>query len=704
MHDDVYQEFINECEESIDALNNALLEMESSPDDRDAMDRIFRRAHTLKGNFGAMGFASGATVAHAVEDLLDDVRDGKLTVTPELMDLVFAGVDRLEAIVADIETAGAPETEVDDVVEEIRAVLDGEVVVDGGADPESGADPGPEPELEPGPDAATDPSDGGSSDGPDDGSAAVPARIRAVADGDPVTRATVTLVTGEMKSVDAGLFLGDLPDDLDPYGFAPTREALEAGEFDETVDLFVPPTADLAETLHDCWGVDAVSVVAVDEGEDTPEPEAGEGSSSSAEHDGAADAGAGAVDETPQRASKATVRSVRIDVGQLDELHELVEQLVTSRIKLRRVVDATGDRTAADAMDELEKISTNLQNTVMDMRLIPLRKVVSKFPRLVRDLARSQDKEIDLEIAGDDIELDRTILDEIADPLMHVLRNAADHGIEPPDDREMAGKPRTGTIRMTATREQDHVVVEVRDDGSGIDTGAVRAKAAERGLHTERELEAMEDRAVHDLIFHPGFSTADEVTDVSGRGVGMDVVRTTVRKLDGSVNVASTPGEGTLFTIRLPVSVAIIRILLVEVGGQEFGLPVSSVDEVLQADGVHTVNGREVLSHEERVYPLVHLNRVLSDGTATGGGGLAADGGVAAADTADGMLVRIKPTERPVALHCDRVTQQEEVVVKPFEGPLHDVQGLSGAAVVGDGQVVAILDVATLPAGEGVRP
>jgi two-component system chemotaxis sensor kinase CheA len=371
-------------------------------------------------------------------------------------------------------------------------------------------------------------------------------------------------------------------------------------------------------------------------------------------------------------------------------------------------------------MDELEKISTNLQNTVMDMRLIPLRKVVSKFPRLVRDLARAQEKEIDLVIEGDDIELDRTILDEIADPLMHVLRNAADHGIEDPDAREMAGKPRTGTIRMTATREQDHVVIEVRDDGGGIDADAIRAKAAERGLHTESELASMDDAAVHDLVFHPGFSTADEVTDVSGRGVGMDVVRTTVRKLDGNVNVSSTPGEGTLFTIRLPVSVAIIRILLVEVGGQEFGLPVSSVDEVLQAESIHTVNGREVLSHEDRVYPLVHLNRVLEtggDGSAAGvEAGIAADGGSPDVDdgppgpaapdglrrgTDGGMLVRIKPTERPVALHCDRVTQQEEVVVKPFEGPLHEVRGLSGAAVIGDGKVIPILDVATLPSSQG---
>ncbi len=694
MHDDIYQEFINECEESIDDLNNALLELESTPDDRDAMDRIFRRAHTLKGNFGAMGFASGATVAHAVEDLLDDVRDDELDVTPELMDLVFTGVDRIEAIVADIEVTGQPGTEVDDVVEEIRAVLDGEA---GAGTGESGP--------------ADAPAEASATDDDTQNAEAIPDRVLATADGE-VVRATVTLQTGEMKAVDAGLFLGDLPEDLAVHGMDPSREALEDGEFDDRVDLFVPPEEDLAETLGECWGVSelvvgdrsddtaADTVAEADEEADEPPAEA---------TDADDDPDDEANDSTPQRASNTTVRSVRIDVGQLDELHELVEQLVTSRIKLRRVVDATGDRTAADAMDELEKISTNLQNTVMDMRLIPLRKVVSKFPRLVRDLARSQDKDIDLVIEGDDIELDRTILDEISDPLMHVLRNAADHGIEPPDDREMAGKPRTGTIRMIATREQDHVVIEVRDDGGGIDADAVRAKAAERGLHTPEKLDAMDDGAVHDLIFHPGFSTADEVTDVSGRGVGMDVVRTTVRKLDGNVSVTSTPGEGTLFTIRLPVSVAIIRILLVEVGGQEFGLPVSSVDEVLQAEDVHTVNGREVLSHEDRVYPLVHLNRVLDvgapvDGSHAGDGALAADGGdtLAVGGSGDGMLVRIKPTERPVALHCDRVTQQEEVVVKPFEGPLHDVRGLSGAAVIGDGKVIPILDVATLPADEEV--
>jgi two-component system chemotaxis sensor kinase CheA len=684
-----------------------------------------------------MGFASGATVAHAVEDLLDDVRDGELAVTPELMDLVFEGVDRIEAIVADIEATGTPETNVDDVVAEIRAVLEDQSAgaIDG-ADPSPGADP----DVEPASGAETETGTPSGADG--ELAASLPERVRDGADGDPVARARVTLQTGEMKGVDAGLFLGDLPDDLDVYGLAPTREAIEAGEFDETVDVFTPPTDDLSETLAACWGVSAVSVATVEDAGATdpatefgptapaPEPagpEGAVGAAAGADVDAAGEGGEDDGSDTPQRSSNTTVRSVRIDVGQLDELHELVEQLVTSRIKLRRVVDATGDRTAADAMDELEKISTNLQNTVMDMRLIPLRKVVSKFPRLVRDLARSQEKEIDLVVEGDDIELDRTILDEIADPLMHVLRNAADHGIEDPDAREMAGKPRTGTIRMTATREQDHVVIEVRDDGGGIDADAIRAKAAERGLHTESELASMDDAAVHDLVFHPGFSTADEVTDVSGRGVGMDVVRTTVRKLDGNVNVSSTPGEGTLFTIRLPVSVAIIRILLVEVGGQEFGLPVSSVDEVLQAESIHTVNGREVLSHEDRVYPLVHLNQVLETGgsasAADVGSGIAADGGAPEVDgdvgadddgppgpaapdglrrgTGGGMLVRIKPTERPVALHCDRVTQQEEVVVKPFEGPLHDVEGLSGAAVIGDGKVIPILDVATLPSSQG---
>ncbi|MDS0298542.1 chemotaxis protein CheA [Halogeometricum sp. S1BR25-6] len=810
MDDELYQAFITESEESITQLNNSLLELESNPEATEAIDDIFRQAHTLKGNFGAMGFDNAATVAHAVEDLLDEIRHGRLDVTPDRMDLVFDGMDEILEILRDIEANGESQSDPTALVEEIRAAARAE-------------------------DAPVEESAAADDAEPEDDAFALAAETldfesEALADAELLYHAAIELNAGEMKGVDAGLFLGGVPDGVDVVGSVPDIDSIEDGEFDDGFALFVAnvPEAELGPTLAGLWKVERVeltdvsAVLADDDPEPVPananagadtavdaepaaeseaavdvEPEAvapaetsepdaessietdgaegdvptaadvdpaeaaeavaaveaaysGAGSETEAESldggddddhvgesnvelqsvgtepsgdaapDGAssdsdtvesgADEGAKSADpsaddgaddgpktEREQSREKrqkresgqsiSAVKSVRVDVDQLDELHELVEQLVTSRIKLRQAMEGEADLTSGlDTLDELDKISTNLQNTVMDMRLIPLKKVFDKFPRLVRDLARDQDKRVRFAVEGEDIELDRTILDEISDPLMHVLRNAVDHGIELPDEREANGKPRTGTVELSAHREHDTVVITASDDGSGIDADAVREKAVSNGLATREELNAMPDEEVYDYVFHPGFSTNEEITDVSGRGVGMDVVKTTVEALDGSANVTSTPGEGSTFTIRLPVSVAIIKVLFVRVGDREFGVPIKYIDEISRRQRVQTVNGAEVVVHEESLFPLIRLRDALDIDIEEGDGG---------------MIVRIRPSDRQVALHCDHVTRQEEVVVTPLQGPLGGTQGLSGTAVIGDGNVIPILDVSTLelPAG-----
>ncbi|MFC7195724.1 ATP-binding protein [Halosimplex aquaticum] len=418
----------------------------------------------------------------------------------------------------------------------------------------------------------------------------------------------------------------------------------------------------------------------------------------------------------------------------MDDLHGLVEQLVTSRIKLRRAVETENLSSASENLNELDKITANLQNTVMDMRLIPLKKVVGKFPRMVRDLSRELDKDVEFTIEGEDIELDRTILTEISDPLMHIIRNSLDHGIEAPDEREAAGKPRTGQVELRASRERDHVIIEVEDDGAGLDVEGIKRKAVEKGVRSSDEIEAMDDSAIYDLVFHPGFSTADEVTDTSGRGVGMDVVHDTVTQLDGSVSVDSTEGEGTTVSLRLPVTMAIVKVLFVEVGDEEYGVPLKNVDEITRTSEVKQINGSDVIKHNEDIYPVIDLAErfdvpgaggsapaeagAAETGTAAdaaggptesgdggaaavsaGGAGVDAAAANAASSTAgrdEGMLVRIRESERQVALRCDAVNSQEEVVVKPLEGILSGTPGLSGTAVLGDGNIVHILDVVTL--------
>ncbi|MGB9965972.1 chemotaxis protein CheA [Halobacterium hubeiense] len=680
--DDYLEAFVREGEEHVTNLNNALLELESDPGNEEAMDAIFRTAHTLKGNFGAMGFEQASELAHAVEDLLDAMRQGDLAVTGDRMDRIFEGVDEIEACLDEIEANGEVQRDVSDTVESVRAVLDE-------ADDEAAAE---EPAEASGEEAT-----------PDVDPFAVVDR-EAVANTDRrVFHVHVDMGDSQMKGVDGMFVLEAAEEEFDLLGADPSPEAINDGEYEDGFDLVVASdVADVAATVHGFPKLDDATVAELTVDDANADGDAGS-SATDAEADevdaanaGDAAAGAAAADaggddgaagdaaddeESPVADTDTEIQSVRVDVDQLDELHGLVEQLVTTRIKLRRGMEGS-DRQVDDELDELDKISGSLQDTVMDMRLVPMKKIVGKFPRLVRDLAREQDKDIEFVVEGDDVELDRTILTEISDPLMHLLRNAVDHGIEPPEVREANGKDPEGTVTLSAERHRDQVVIEVRDDGSGIDRERVREKAVEKGIKSREEVEELSDAEVEDLVFHPGFSTNDEVTDVSGRGVGMDVVRDTVSRLDGSVSVSSVPGEGTTFTMTLPVTVAIVKVLFVESGGEEYGIPIKTVDEISRMRQVKTVDGEEVITYDETVYPLVRLGEALNVPGET--------------REDDGMLVRIRDTERQVAVHCDDVRGQEEVVVKPFEGILSGIPGLSGAAVLGEGDVVTILDVSTL--------
>ena len=650
MTEEYVQAFVHESEEQLTDLNNSLLALESDPDDREAMDDIFRTAHTLKGNMGAMGYDDASDLAHAIEDLLDELREGEMEVTPEVMDLVFAGVDRLELAVESIDEDGTVDVETADLEDDIRTVIE-----EGAAGTERDDD------------AAA------SEDGQVD-----------------TFDVAVEVGDSDMPGVDGMLVLEAVREEADLVSATPGPEAIEDGEYDDGFDLVVASTTadELRATLDRVSAIDDADIAqagADASGDDTD----GDDAEATADAPGGTeDESGGDADEDDgtggdsSNGSSREISSVRVDVDQLDDLHGLVEQLVTSRIKLRRAVDDGNVDSATDTLGELDKITGNLQNTVMDMRLIPMRKVISKFPRLVRDLAREQGKEIDFRMEGQDIELDRTILTEISDPLMHILRNAVDHGIEPPAEREAAGKDREGTIELRASRERDHVTVTVEDDGRGLDVDELRRKAVEKGVRSEAELDSMEDSEVYDLVFHPGFSTADEVTDVSGRGVGMDVVHSTVKQLDGSVNVESEHGEGTSVTLRLPVTVAIVKVLFVEVGDEEYGVPIKNIDEVSRLPEIETINEEPMIEHDDDIYPVVDLADELDVPGETANG--------------NSMLLRIRKSERRAALRCDAVNKQEEVVVKPLEGVLSGIPGLSGTAVLGDGNIVPILDVVTL--------
>ncbi|WP_267639251.1 Hpt domain-containing protein [Haloarchaeobius amylolyticus] len=388
-------------------------------------------------------------------------------------------------------------------------------------------------------------------------------------------------------------------------------------------------------------------------------------------------------DEESESDTESEIQSIRVDVEQVDKLLNLVEGLVTSRVRLRRTVEEGADPGELDdELDELEDLTGELQDTVMDVRLVPVKMVANKLPRVVRDISREQDKQVAFEMQGESVELDRSILDQISDPLVHIVRNAVDHGIESPEERAELDKPDEGHITLSVERARDQVVIEVEDDGRGLDPDRLREEAVEEGILTAEEAEDLSDSEAFELVFHPGLSTASEVTDVSGRGVGMDVVKSTVNDLDGSVSIESEPGEGTTIRLLLPVTVAIADVLFVESGDEEFGVPVKVVRDIGPAVDVREEDGQEVIVDGDETLPLVRLNEALeTPGTPRNG---------------DGMYLRIRGEVRPIAVHCDEVRGQQEVVVKPFEGVLGGIPGLSGATVLGEGEVVNILDVKTL--------
>jgi two-component system chemotaxis sensor kinase CheA len=407
-----------------------------------------------------------------------------------------------------------------------------------------------------------------------------------------------------------------------------------------------------------------------------------------------------------------------VDVDRLDNLMDLVGELVLGRNRLLQLVSDAEDideredllRTMGDTTSQVDFITSELQTAVMRTRMVQVGRVFNKFPRVVRDLAREFDKKIDLQIEGEETELDKSLIEEIGDPLTHLIRNAADHGIEVPEERKAQDKPERGTIRLSAAHEGNHILIEIEDDGAGIDPEALKRKAIEKDLITESEAADMTDTEAYDLIFRPGFSTAQDVSQVSGRGVGMDVVKTNLRRLNGSIDIESTLGEGSRFVMKLPLTLAIIQSLLVKVGHETFAIPLHSVTEVINlADNeVHTIQGREVMHHRDRVLPLLRIGESLEvDGYER--------------DARDAYVVVVAIAHHRLGVVVDGLVSQKEIVIKPLGEYLKNVPGVAGSTILGNGSVILILDVgemirmradelrqlaeeAALPSGDGASP
>ncbi len=390
---------------------------------------------------------------------------------------------------------------------------------------------------------------------------------------------------------------------------------------------------------------------------------------------------------------KEKEQSIRVDIDRLDSVLNLAGELVLSRNRLMRLgsklCDLDAESEVLSHMEEgiaqLDLVTTDLQLAVMKMRMQPIAKVFNKFPRMVRDLARQNDKEIELVISGEETELDKTVIEEIGDPLVHLIRNAVDHGMETPDERASKGKPRCGTLSLTAYQEGRHIIVAVSDDGRGMDPAAIKRSALEKGLITPEDAERMPNKEALNLIFIPGFSTAKKVSNISGRGVGMDVVKTNVSRINGAISIDSEFGSGTKIIFRLPLTLAIIQALTVEAGGEIYGIPLSTVIENIRvtADDLKTVDGKEVIHLRDRVYPVVRLSGLV-------------DGNVSSTNSEWNYIVLIGIGEKRFGILVDRLHGQEEIVMKSMGEYLKGTEGMAGACINGDGNVILILDVAGL--------
>jgi two-component system chemotaxis sensor kinase CheA len=653
--------FLTESREHVSAINHSLLELERGEGGAEPVGAIFRSVHTIKGMSATMGYGPVASLSHELETLLDRVRQGKRVIDPPLMDLLFRSADVLEAA---IEAAVGGEAERIDVAP-LVAALKADSAQDGspaatGATSRTVAS------------ALATSTDGGAWTAPAPIGAGLLVRVR-------LARDTSLKGVRAFLVVQAARALGEVT------ACSPTEEQLQADEFDLDLALRL----DTARTPAEVEAAlrTAGDVVEVRAGEDLV--------ASPSLADAAADLGdtgefsalSGAAVPASGGASTSgavrQARSVRIDLRRLDNLMNLIGELVITRGRLSQLSVALNDPALAETVAQTTRLVADLQDEIMTSRMVPVWQVFDRFPRLVRDAARSVGKTVELVIEGKEVELDRSMLDEVGDPIVHLLRNAVDHGIEAPEVRRAAGKPEQGRLTLSALRDRSAVAIRVSDDGRGIDRDRVLRRAIADGLVEPTRTELSDEELLR-LISRAGFSTAEKVTDLSGRGVGIDAVYNRVRALGGSVDIRTAPGQGTTVTLRLPLTLAIVRSLLARIGDETYAVPMTHVSETVELHPkiLRTLKGREMLMLRDEVLPVMRLRQLMGfEGEAKRG---------------LEQVVIVEMAERRAGLVVDGLIGQQEIVVKQFDGVREGLALFGGATILGDGAPALIIDVSSL--------
>ncbi len=683
--------FIDESAEHLQTLSDCIMTLEKEPDNKDTINEVFRAAHSLKGMAGTMGFKRMQHLTHDMENVFQEVRSDKIAVDSPMIDLLFKCLDAIDGYLENIKATSDEGTEDNEVIikelNDFIARANGEKAAEA---PAQESTPANEPAAESGDKAKYHQIE--LTDHERDA-------VMTAKDAGMHIYGMTIIVQKEclLKAARAFLVFRAVEEHGEILVYRPSSQDIEDEKFDldfsfyiasnEELDKIVTAAKNVSE-IEDAIGEEITdfSTPSEEKKEETKPAPVNNETKPAPKQEEHKKAGTPAKKTTGK---PATNRTVRVDIEKLDALMNQVSELIIAKNSLVSISSTEGgsfnNQGFHEQIEYLERITTNLHESVMKVRMVPIESVVNKFPRMIRDLSRTLNKKMELIMTGEDTELDRTVVDQIGDPLQHLLRNSADHGLEDTEVRLQRGKPEVGSIFLNAYQEGNNVIIQVGDDGNGIDTEAVKAKAIERGIITPEQAEVMSQKEIINLLFMPSFSMAKKITDISGRGVGLDVVKSNIEQLGGDVEVRTKLGEGTTFTVRLPLTLAIIQALMVEIRDEKYAIALGSIANIenIPVSEIKYVQAKEVIHLRGNVIPLIRLDKVL-------------DIEPAAEEKENLTVVIVKRGDSQVGLVVDNLMGQQEIVIKSLGKYINGNKLISGATILGDGEVALILDANTL--------
>ena len=681
--------FIDESSEHIQSLSDCIMTLEKEPDNKDTINEVFRAAHSLKGMAGTMGFKRMQHLTHDMENVFQEVRSEKIDVDSAMIDLLFKCLDALDQYLENVKSSSDEGTEDNEMI--IKELNDFIAKANGSPLAAVAVEAAEEKAASTDKDVVLELTESEKEE-----------VANAKADGKKVYAVTVYVNKDcLLKAARAFLVFRAVEAFGEIFANHPSSHDIEDEKFDLDFSFCVSTNEDLDKIIAAAKDVSEIDDVV---GKEITEAEVKEAVEEKVQE--TAPAAAAPVQAAPAQAASApaqtqaaapkkqapakpaTNRTIRVDIEKLDALMNQVSELLIAKNSLVSISSSEGGNFAnqgfREQVESLERITTNLHESVMKVRMVPIESVVNKFPRMIRDLARTLNKKMELYMTGEDTELDRTVVDQIGDPLQHLLRNSADHGLESAEVRKERGKPETGTIFLNAYQEGNNVIIQVGDDGNGIDVEAVKAKAVERGVITQEQADVMTQKEAVNLLFMPSFSMAKKITDISGRGVGLDVVKSNIEALGGDVEVKTKLGEGSTFTVRLPLTLAIIQALLVKIREEQYAIALGSITSIedVPLEDIKYVEAKEVIHLRDTVIPLVRLDRVLDVEPKE--------------DPEHLTVVIVKKGDQQAGLVVDELIGQQEIVIKSLGKYINGNKLISGATILGDGEVALIIDANTL--------